>query len=81
MEMFSYAGILKKKKVGNRNFYKIESHELLEYLENGRAKDLQEALNLLETIDTIFSAANANSNNKFPLNIKFDHKNIEYKEE
>lgn len=37
--------------------------------------------NLSETIDTIFSAANANSNNKFPLNIKFDNKNIEYKEE
>ena len=32
MEMFSYAGILKKKKVGTRNFYKVENLELLEFL-------------------------------------------------
>lgn len=32
MEMFSYAGILKKKKVGIRNFYKVENLELLEFL-------------------------------------------------
>ena len=34
-----------------------------------------------ETLNIIFSAANANLDNKFPLNIKFDNKNIEYKEE
>ena len=37
--------------------------------------------NIDETLNIIFSAANANLDNKFPLNIKFDNKNIEYKEE
>ena len=34
-----------------------------------------------ETLNTIFSAANANDNNKFPLEITFDEKNISYKEQ
>lgn len=41
----------------------------------------EDSTNIEETLNTIFSAANANENNKYPLNIKFDKKNIEYKEE
>lgn len=32
MEMLSYAGILRKRKVGNRNTYSVENHELLNFL-------------------------------------------------
>jgi hypothetical protein len=41
----------------------------------------EDSTNIDETLTTIFSAANANDNNKFPLNIQFDEKNIIYKEE
>jgi len=32
MEMFAYAGILEKKKIGSRNFYKVINNDLLEYI-------------------------------------------------
>jgi len=32
MEMLSYAGVLEKKKIGQRNYYKVNSIELLEWL-------------------------------------------------
>lgn len=40
----------------------------------------EDSSNINETITKIFAAANANDNNKFPLEITFDEKNIEYKE-
>lgn len=40
----------------------------------------EDSSNVDETLTKIFSAVNSNDNNKFPLNITFDDKNIEYKE-
>ena len=55
----------------------------LKYVLSFESSDLKDTdnKNINETLNIIFSAADANSNNNFPLNIKFDNKNIEYKEE
>lgn len=41
----------------------------------------EDSTDIEETLTTIFSAVNANDNNKYPLEITFDEKNISYKEE